>query len=124
MERILAAGTPLGKIGGTGEGLGPFAKTTTSPAATITTAVSGIIGILTVAGAIWFLFQFTIGGLTWISSAGDKAKITESRERLTNAFIGLLVVVAGWAILALMGQFLGWKEILVPASVLDKLKFQ
>jgi hypothetical protein len=126
MEKLLAAAsgkaTPLGTIGG--EGLGPFAKSTGNPVQTITTAISGFIGALTVIAAIWFLVQFLIGGISWISSAGDKAKITESRERLTNAFIGLLVVVAGWAILAIAGQFFGWSDILAPASLFEKIKFK
>ena len=122
MEKIFAAGTPLGTIGG--EGLGPFAKSSSNPIQNITSAISGIIGFMTVAAAIWFLIQILIGGIAWISSAGDKTKLTEARDRLTNAFIGLLVVVAAWAILAVAGQFFGWTDILNPAGVIDKLKFQ
>jgi len=122
MEKILAAGTPLGNIGG--EGLGPFANKTGNPIQSITSAISGVIGFLTVLAVIWFLIQFLIGGISWISSAGDKTKLTEARDRLSNAFIGLLVVVAGWAILALAGQFFGWSDILNPTGMLEKIKFQ
>jgi len=124
MEKILAAGqpTPLGNIGG--EGLGPFAKSTANPVQTIVTGISGVIGFLTILAAIWFLMQFLIGGIAWISSAGDKNKLTEARERLTNALIGLLIVVAGWAVLAIAGQFFGWTDILNPTGILEKIKFQ
>ena len=122
MENVFAAGKSLGTIGG--EGLGPFAKKTGNPIASITSAISGVIGILTVIATIWFLIQFLIGGIAWISSAGDKTKLTEARERLTNAFIGLLVVVAGWAILAVAGQFFGWTDILAPAGLFEKIRFQ
>jgi hypothetical protein len=125
MENVLAAGTSLGKI--EGEGLGPFAKTVSGGAGAlknITTGISGVIGFLTVCAAIWFFIQFLIGGLAWISSAGDKTKLNEARDRLTNAFIGLLVVVAGWAILAIAGQFFGWTDILAPAGLIEKIKFQ
>jgi len=121
MNTIFAAGQSLGKIGG--EGLGPFGGSTGNPAQGVTKGVSAIIGFLTVVAAIWFLFQFLIGGIAWISSAGDKNKLTEARERLTNAFIGLVVVVASWAMLALAGQFFGWTDILAPAGLMDKLKF-
>ncbi|MCJ7826542.1 hypothetical protein MUP56_02925 [Patescibacteria group bacterium] len=124
MENVFAAGTPLGTIGGNGEGLGPFANKTGNPLQSITTGISGVIGFLTICAAIWFLIQFLIGGISWISSAGDKTKLTEARDRLSNAFIGLLVVVAGWAILAIAGQFFGWTEILAPAGLLEKIKFQ
>jgi hypothetical protein len=122
MNKLLAAGSSLGTIGG--DGLGPFANKTGNPMQSITSGISGVIGFLTILAAIWFLIQFLIGGISWISSAGDKAKLTEARDRLTNAFIGLLVVVSGWAILALAGQFFGWGDILAPAGIMDKLKFQ
>jgi len=124
MEKIFAAGTAtsLGKIGG--EGLGPFANKTGNPIESVTKGISGLIGMLTVVAAIWFLIQFILGGLAWISAAGEKNKLTEAREKLTNAFIGLLVVVSGWAILALAGQFFGWTDILAPAGLLEKIKFQ
>jgi len=122
MEKIFAAGTSLGNIGG--EGLGPFAKNTSNPAQTLTTAISGIIGFLTILATIWFLIQFLLGGIAWISAAGDKNKLTEARDKLSNAFIGLIIVVAGWAVLAIAGQFFGWTDILSPASLLEKIKFQ
>jgi hypothetical protein len=43
-----------------------------------------------------------------MTAAGDKAKLTEAQQRLTNAFIGLVVIISGWAILALAGQFFGY----------------
>jgi hypothetical protein len=124
MEKIFAAGTPtdLGHIAG--EGLGPFGNITGNPIESVTKGISGVIGFLTIVAVIWFLIQFLIGGISWISAAGDKTKLQESRDRLTNAFIGLLVVVSGWAILALAGQFFGWTEILAPASLFEKIKFQ
>jgi len=122
MHTIFAAGKSLGNIGG--EGLGPFAKNTKNPAQAITSAISGVIGFMTILAALWFFFQITLAGISWISAAGDKNKLNEARDRLTNAFIGLTVVVAGWAILALAGQFFGWSEILAPASLFEKIKFK
>lgn len=110
----------LGKIGG--DGLGPFANTTNGPSA-LAKVISGIIGIITVAATIWFMFQLLIGGLNWLSSGGEKQKLTEARDRITNAFIGLIIVVASWGIIALTGQFLGGFDILNPESLLGKIRF-
>lgn len=98
----------LGTIGG-GGGLGPFAGSTDglSGLIGITKIISSVIGIMTIAAGIWFLIQFLIGGFSWINAGGDKAKLQAARDKLTNAFIGLIVVVAGWAILALAGTFFG-----------------
>lgn len=99
---------PLGRIGEDPTGLGPFAGAGAgSGLVGIAKIVSSIIGIMTIAAGIWFLFQITIGGFNWITSGGDKAKLEAARSRLTNSFIGIIVVVAGWAILALASQFLG-----------------
>jgi len=117
----------LGKIGG--EGLGPFAKTSFGTDGRIamekfTGAISAIIGLLTVIAAIWFFIQITLAGLAWITAGGDKNKLTEARDKISNAFIGLVIVVAGWAILALAGQFFGWDILLVDPKTINNIKFQ
>jgi len=120
--------TQLGNI--SGEGLGPFGETPFSKLDgaralnNITTAVSSIIGVMTIAASMWFLFQLTVGGIAWMTSGGDKAQLTQARDRITNAFVGLIIVVAGWSILALAGQFFGWGDILVPSSVIEKLRIR
>ncbi len=104
--KILAQ-TNLGTIGGSG--LGPFGEigAVNSPITTIIHGVSAIIGFLTLAAFIWFIFQLVIGGIQWITSAGDKNGLESARNRLTHAFIGLIIVVAGVSILTIIGQFLG-----------------
>ncbi|MBI3576530.1 hypothetical protein HY086_00635 [Candidatus Gottesmanbacteria bacterium] len=112
----------LGQIGGAG--LGPFSNLGSSGAAAnaFTKTISGIIGVITLGAAIWFMIQLFIGGLNWLSSGGEKTKLNEARDRITNAFVGLIIVVAGWGIIALTGQFLGGFEILLPSSIIDKIK--
>jgi hypothetical protein len=112
----------LGQIGG--EGLGPFSGITDATAGLTGVAkiVSTIIGVLTIAGGIWFLFQFIIGGFNWITSGGDKAKLQSARDRITNAFIGLVVLVGGWAILALAGHFFGVDFLINnPGTIINQL---
>ncbi len=114
------ADASLGTIGGAG--LGPFGESAGDGITGITKIVSSIIGIMTVAAGIWFLFQFIIGGFNWINSGGDKAKLQGARDKLTNAFIGLIVVVAGWAILALASTFFGFDFTLSnPSGLLERL---
>lgn len=118
-------GTPLGQI----KGLGPFGETVfsgTTALQKLTGAISAIIGLMTLCAAIWFFIQFTLGGISWITAAGDKTKLTQARDKLSNAFVGLVIVVAGWAVLALAGQFFGWEDILInnPTSVINKIIFK
>lgn len=134
MINVFAAeSTPIPLGGISGEGLGPFAKPDLFKGEggglvalkAVTGAISKIIGLMTVAAAIWFLFQFLIGGISWMTAAGDKAKLQEAQSRLYNAFIGLVVVIAGWGILALAGQFFGYDIILgQPGTVLPQLQLK
>jgi hypothetical protein len=122
---LLAQKIDLGTIGG--EGLGNINNdvgslgTAQSAGDRIAQVLSGVVGFMTIAGAIWFLFQILTAGLGWISAGGDKNKLTEARERLTNAFIGLTVVVAAWAILALAGVFFG-VPFTNPGAILEKVQ--
>ena len=126
---LLAENTDLGKIGGidlNDKSLGPFGNLTftqTSAMEKLTGALSAVIGLMTIVAAFWFFITFITGGIAWITSGGDKTKLTQARDKLTNAFSGLVIVVAGWAVLALAGQFFGWDNILMPNSVIDKIKF-
>lgn len=107
---MVYAQTSLGGRIGEGEGLGPFANISLENGqglVALTKGISALIGLMTVLAGIWFMFQFLIGGFYWITSGGEKSKLESARDRITNAFIGLVVVVAGWSILALAGQFLG-----------------
>lgn len=118
------SGTQIGKIGG--EGLGPFGNLSFTPSsamAKLTGAISSIIGLLTIVAAFWFFISFILGGISWITASGDKTKLTQARDKLSNAFIGLVIVVAGWGVLALAGQFFGWENILVPNSVIEQIRF-
>lgn len=116
------AAESLGQIGGAG--LGPFSNLGGSNGAdALAKVISGIIGVMTIAAAIWFMFQLLIGGIGWLSSGGEKAKLTEARDRITHAFIGLIIVVAAWGIIALTGQFLGGFDILNLQALIGKVHF-
>lgn len=121
----------LGKIGGNTPGdtsLGPFGNinfTPKSSLASVTGAISSVIGIMTVAAGIWFILIFLTGGFYWITSSGDKAKLHEARERITNAIIGLIIVVAGWSILALTGQFFGYDIVVSdPGKLIEQFNIK
>ncbi len=124
---LVSAQQPLGTIGG--EGLGPFGKISGTLASDatlgltkVTNVISSIIGIMTVAGSIWFMFQILTAGIGWITAGGDKGKLETARNRLTDAMIGLFVLVAGWSILALAGQFFGYDIVLSnPAALIQQL---
>ena len=58
--------------------------------------------IVVIAG-IAFIIYFAWGALSWLTSGGDKAKVEEAREKISNATIGLILVAASVAITTTIG---------------------
>lgn len=65
-------------------------------------------------GGLFFVFAFCLtflylltGGLSWLTSGGDKSKLETAKDKITNALVGLVIVAAAYAVFALVGQFLG-----------------
>jgi hypothetical protein len=115
----------LGQIGG--EGLGPFGNlgSNNSPTAGIigvTNIVSSIVGFMTIVAGIWFLFQMLFAGYTWMSAGGDTKKMQDSRDRIVHAFIGMVIVVGAWSLLAVVGQFFGYNSLINPTELINQLK--
>lgn len=100
MQKLLAAAdaTVNLKPGGSFETLGNL---------TIPSLISGLIRLVVVVAAIIFFFILVIGGIRWIASGGDKAQTEAARNQITAALVGLVIVFAAWAILALIKVFFG-----------------
>jgi hypothetical protein len=115
----------LGRIGGD-KGLGPFGNigANSDPTAGlrgITNIVSSLVGFMTVAAGIWFLFQMLFAGYEWMTAGGDTKKIGGSRDRIVHAFIGLVIVIGAWSLLAVVGQFFGYNTLVNPTEVINQL---
>lgn len=67
--------------------------------------VSALIRLTVVVAAIVFFFILVIGGIRWIASGGDKAQTEAARNQITAALVGLVIVFAAWAIVALINTF-------------------
>lgn len=78
-----------------------------SGAPAIGALISGFIGAFLIFSFIAAFMYFLLGGFNWITSGGDKAKLQAARDEITNAIIGLIIVVAAWAIMTLVANFLG-----------------
>lgn len=100
---------PIGNIG-EGPGFGPFNQTavTANPLTQISSVISLIIGFITIVAAFYFMFQFMIGGITWISASGDKQKLQKAQDQITFGVIGLLIVVGAYGIMAIISNVLGF----------------
>jgi hypothetical protein len=100
---------PLGTIG-KGEGFGDWAQKIVGgaePSTILATVISNAIGAMTIFAGIWFLFQIIIAGYNYMSAGGDKTRIEAAGRKITNSLIGIAIVVAGYAMISLIGSFFG-----------------
>ena len=113
---------------GCGGGLGPFAdffcnksnQTAEAAGTRLNSALGALIGFLTILGGLWFFIQFIIAGYNWISAGGDKGKVEQAQQKITNSLVGLLIVIGAYVIVGLVGSILGLK-ILNPGEILQDL---
>lgn len=108
------------------EGLGPFCKLVQAvnpieAFKALAIIITNLIGVLTISAGLWFIAQFMLGAIMWISSGGDKQALENARNRITHAFLGLLIVVASIAIIGVVGSFLELDILFCPNKVLCQL---
>ncbi len=58
------------------------------------------------AGILVFVYMVW-GGVEWLTSGGDKAKIESARAKITNALIGVAIIAASYAIWIVVLTFFG-----------------
>ena len=69
--------------------------------------ISSLVGVFLILAFISTLLYMLLGGLDWITSAGDKTKLQSARDKITNALVGMVVVGASWAVMMVAGNFFG-----------------
>ena len=71
--------------------------------AVIGSIVASLIGLV----GIVFLIQLVISGYSYISAGGNKEALVKASHSFTYAFIGLVLALAAWIIVSMVGTFLG-----------------
>jgi len=103
------AGVPLGNLQPLPEGYDPgvTGKDVSPAAATLTKIFSNTFGVLTIVGGLMFILYFVLGGIAWLTSSGQRENVEKAKSQMTNAAIGLIIVVASYAISFIIGKVLG-----------------
>jgi len=86
----------------------------------INTIFSQVIGFLTIVAGLAFLIYFIIGAINWITAGGDAKKVDTAKSYMTNGAIGMVVIVAAYSIIWIIGQVLGL-NILDPGDTFSKI---
>ncbi|OGY19049.1 MAG: hypothetical protein A2900_00885 [Candidatus Chisholmbacteria bacterium RIFCSPLOWO2_01_FULL_50_28] len=102
-------------------GTGIFQTGGSTPGVTLERFFSTVLGFLTVIGGIAFLIYFVLGAFTWLTSSGDKQKVEKAQSYLTNAAIGIIIIVLAWAITGIVGTLVG-VDILKLNALINRIR--
>jgi len=69
-----------------------------NPAISIPTVAGGIIKIFLSILSIIFIALMLYGGYLWMTARGNQEQVTKAKELITSAVIGLIIVIAAYAI--------------------------
>jgi len=69
--------------------------------------VGTLISLVFVVAVVFALFYLIYGGFRWLISTGDKQKVTEAREHIIAAIIGLVIIFLAYFILNIILGFFG-----------------
>lgn len=65
-----------------------------------------------ITAGIFLLIYLLWGGFDWISSGGDKERVSKARDKITQAIIGIIIIVASITIFQVVaGNMLGIIEV-------------
>ena len=76
---------------------------------TIEKFFTALLGTFTTVGGVVFLIYFLLGALSWLTSQGEPEKVAKAQRYITNAIVGLVVIIASWAIVSIIGSIFGFQ---------------
>lgn len=88
--------------------LSPYIAKGYSGAGGLSLLINNAVTLLYEIAAIAFFFMVLWAAFDWLTSGGDKEKIAGAQKRITYAIIGLALFALIYAILNLLGNFLGF----------------
>jgi len=89
----------------------------------VATVFSMIIGFLTIIGIIILLFTIISAGIMWMNSGGDPQKVEMAQKKLTNSFIGLILIIGAVFIVSLLGNLLFGVDLMDLGGLFERLSF-
>ncbi len=75
----------------------------------LSTVVTNAITVLFILGGILVIFFLLWGAIDWITSGGDKEKLTNARRKITHALVGLAILAFTFVIATVIGAIVGFK---------------
>jgi hypothetical protein len=82
------------------------------------TIIPNFVTLGFIIASVVFIFFFIWGGISWITSGGDKAQVQTARDRITSAIVGMVILLAMYAIIQVVELFFHTNIINLDISVL------
>jgi hypothetical protein len=122
ITQLIAQGKKIGDLKGIGNFLPGSAggETGSTTAMQVDNIFSTLITFLTIVAGLAFLIYFIIGALNWVTAGGDAKKVDTAKSYMTNGAIGMIIIVASYSIVWIVGSVLGL-QILEPGEVIKNL---
>ena len=73
----------------------------------IASKIGSLVGtVLSFVGVI-FLILMIVGGLMWMTAGGTETQVTKAKSLITQAIIGLIIVMSAYALVSFIGGAVG-----------------
>lgn len=82
--------------------------------------ISNAFGGITILSGLAFIGYFLVAAFRWVTSGGDKGKVESARNQMTQGLLGLIIVVASYGIVGLLGSVVGL-QLLNPGKLICEL---
>lgn len=82
--------------------------------------IGDIIGIITALASLFFVVYVFLAAFQWTTAGGDSGKIEKAKNRFIWGTLGLILIVASYAIIGLIGSLVGI-SILDPGKMLETI---
>ncbi len=69
--------------------------------------VPRMVGLAFLVGVLVFFFIMITGAIQWITSGGDKTAVEGARGKITNAVVGVVILLSLFALLKVVEDFFG-----------------
>jgi uncharacterized protein HemY len=86
----------------------------------LTNFISQLFGVMTVLAGLFFIVYFVMGAFKWTAAGGDSGKVQKARDQMVQGVLGLILIVASYSIIGLIGTILGL-EILDPMKAIGDI---
>lgn len=110
----------IGEIETITDARAPEALTKEGFIASLELYIGDIIGAITVLAGLFFIVYAFLAAFQWVTAGADSGKVEKAKNRFIWGTLGLILIVASYAIIGLIGSLIGI-SILDPGTMLNNI---